>query len=101
MWRKLNKRGVLMYKYIRDAWKNPSKSYVKELMQKRAPVWRRENVIVRVERPTRIDRARSLGYKAKQGYVVVRTRVRRGGLRKSRFTAGRKPKRMGVRKASP
>jgi large subunit ribosomal protein L15e len=54
-------RGVkLMYKYIRDAWKNPDKSYVKELMRTRTPVWRRESVIVRVDRPTRIDRARSL-----------------------------------------
>ncbi len=90
-----------MYKYIRDAWKNPDNSYVKELMQTRAPVWRRESVIKRVDRPTRIDKARSLGYKAKKGYVVVRTRVRRGGRRKSRFTAGRKPKRMGVKKITP
>ena len=87
-----------MYKYIRDAWKNPDESYVRELMWQRAPIWRREKVIQRIERPTRIDRARSLGYKAKKGYVVVRTRVRRGGRRKSRFTAGRRPKRMGVNK---
>ena len=90
-----------MYKYIRDAWKNPDKSYVKELMRTRTPIWRRESVIIRVDRPTRIDRARSLGYKAKKGYVVVRTRVRRGGMRKSRFTAGRKPKRQGIKKITP
>lgn len=90
-----------MYKYIRDAWKNPSESYVRELMWERAPKWRRENVIERIDRPTRIDRARSLGYKAKKGYVVVRTRVRRGGRRKSRFKGGRKPKRMGVNKITP
>ena len=95
-------RGVkLMYKYIRDAWKNPDKSYVKELMRTRTPVWRRESVIKRVDRPTRIDKARSLGYKAKKGYIVVRTRVRRGGMRKSRFTAGRKPKRQGIKKITP
>ncbi|MEL7669654.1 50S ribosomal protein L15e [Methanobacterium sp.] len=90
-----------MYKYIRDAWKNPSDSFVKELMQQRAPQWRRESVIQRIDRPTRLDRARSLGYKAKKGYVVVRTRVRRGGSRKTRFTAGRKPKRQGVNKITP
>jgi len=95
------KEVYLMYKYIREAWKNPDNSYIKELMQKRAPEWRKESVIQRVERPTRLDRARSLGYKAKKGYVVVRTRVRRGGRRKSRFTAGRKPKRMGVKKITP
>ena len=38
-----------MYKYIRDAWKNPDKSYVKELMRTRTPIWRRESVIVRVD----------------------------------------------------
>ncbi len=95
------KRCFLMYKYIRDAWKNPSNSFVKELMQQRAPEWRRESVIQRIDRPTRLDRARSLGYKAKKGYVVVRTRVRRGGRRKTRFTAGRRPKRMGVNKITP
>lgn len=90
-----------MYKYIRDAWKNPDNSYVRELMWERAPKWRKEPVINRIDRPTRIDRARSLGYKAKTGYVVARTRVRRGGMRKSRFTAGRRPKRMGVKKITP
>ena len=90
-----------MYKYIKDAWKNPDESYVRELMWERAPKWRREKVIQRIDRPTRIDRARNLGYRAKKGFIVVRTRVRRGGRRKSRFTAGRKPKRMGVNKITP
>ena len=88
----------MMYKYIRDAWKNPDESYVRELMWERAPKWRRQRAVQRIDRPTRIDRARSLGYRAKKGFVVVRTRVRRGGRRKSRFIGGRKPKRMGVNK---
>lgn len=87
-----------MYKYMKDAWKNPSESYVKELMRERLPKWRRQPVIVRVDKPTRIDRARRLGYKAKTGYVVARIRVRRGSRRKSRFKNGRDPKRMGVNK---
>ena len=100
MWRKAEQKKVLfmMYKYIRDAWKNPDESYVRELMWQRAPKWRRQPVITRIDRPTRLDRARSLGYKAKKGYVVVRTRVRRGSRRKSRFTSGRKPSKMGVNK---
>lgn len=101
MWRKLNKEVFLMYKYVKDAWKNPKESYVRELMWERAPEWRRENIIQRIDKPTRIDRARSLGYKAKKGYIVVRTRVRRGGRRKSRFKSGRRAKRMGVRKITP
>ena len=38
--------------------------------------WRKINR--RVEKPTRIDRARSLGYKAKPGFVVARAKVRKG-----------------------
>ncbi|RQD89424.1 50S ribosomal protein L15e, partial [Methanosalsum natronophilum] len=73
------------YGYIRDAWKNPENSYVKDLRWERLQKWRKEGSVVRIERPTRIDRARSLGYKAKQGIVMARTKVRRGGRRKSRF----------------
>jgi large subunit ribosomal protein L15e len=58
-------------------------------------------VISRIEKPTRLDRARKLGYKAKQGFIMVRVRVRRGGLRKVRPKAGRRPKRMGVKKFKP
>jgi large subunit ribosomal protein L15e len=39
-----------------------------------------------------------LGYKAKQGVVVVRVRVSRGGMRKKRPSSGRRPKHMGVLK---
>jgi len=63
--------------------------------------WRKGPAIVRVEKPTRLDRARALGYKAKQGVVIVRARVRKGGRRKSRPSRGRRPKRMGVRKIVP
>ncbi len=52
----------------------------------------------RIERPTRIDAARRVGYKAKQGVVVVRTRVRRGGLRKSKVHMKRKPSKAGIKK---
>jgi large subunit ribosomal protein L15e len=58
--------------------------------------WRRQPTVTRVEKPTRLDRARRLGYKAKVGIIVVRVRVRRGGLRKPRPRSGRRPKRMGV-----
>ncbi|MCL5786701.1 MAG: hypothetical protein M1520_00655 [Candidatus Marsarchaeota archaeon] len=40
--------------------------------------WRKEPSVVRVLRPTNIARARELGYKAKQGVVVVRVRIRKG-----------------------
>ncbi len=91
----------MAYKYIAEAWAKPEKSYVKQLMRQRLIKWRRQLVIVRVEKPTRIDRARKLGYKAKQGFVIARVRVRRGGLRKKRPKAGRRQKRMGVKKYKP
>ena len=56
--------------------------------------WRLEPTVTRIERPSRIDRARKLGYKAKQGMVMVRTRV--GGMRKKRPVSGRRPKHLGV-----
>jgi large subunit ribosomal protein L15e len=83
------------------AWKRPEASYVKELMQQRTITWRKQPAMLRVDKPTRIDRARRLGYKDKTGYVVVRVRVRRGGLRKQRPKAGRRQKRMGVTKFKP
>ncbi|MFH1255720.1 MAG: 50S ribosomal protein L15e [Candidatus Diapherotrites archaeon] len=54
--------------------------------------------VVRVEKPLNIARARSLGYKAKQGFVVVRVRVRKGSGMHERPWNARRPKRMGVRK---
>jgi len=91
----------MAYKYMAEAWKKPESSYVKELMQQRVMEWRKQPAIIRIEKPTRIDRARRLGYKDKPGYIVVRVRVRRGGLRKLRPRAGRRQKRMGVRKYKP
>ncbi len=91
----------MAYKYVAKAWKRPEDSFVKDLMWQRLIEWRKQHAIIRVERPTRLDRARKLGYKAKQGFVVARVRVRRGGLRKIRPKAGRRQKRMGVAKFKP
>ena len=90
-----------MYNYIKKAWNRPKESYVKELMKSRIPEWRKGLSVVRVKHPTRLDRARELGYKAKQGVVMARVRVRRGGRRKSRPNAARKPSKMGVKKYTP
>ena len=91
----------MAYKYIAQEWANPEKSFVDELMRQRLVEWRKQQTVTRIERPTRLDRARKLGYKAKQGFVVSRVRVRRGGLRKQRPRSGRRPKRMGVHKFKP
>jgi large subunit ribosomal protein L15e len=54
--------------------------------------------IVRITRPTRPDKARRLGFKAKQGYVVYRIRVRRGGRKRpvSKGIVYGKPKNQGI-----
>ena len=58
-------------------------------------VWRKQKVITRVERPTKLARAHSLGYKAKQGFIVARVRVDRGSRKKPKVQGGRKPKTSG------
>jgi len=88
----------MAYKYVTKAWKKPEDSFVKELMWQRLIEWRKQPAVLRVEKPTRIDRARKLGYKAKQGFIVARVRVRRVGRKRPRPKAGRRPKRMGVAK---
>ncbi len=85
-----------MYAFIRDAWKTPESSYVKGLTWERLRKWRREQAVIRLEKPTRLDRARNLGYKAKQGVITVRVRTWRGGRRKQRPRGGRRTKHMGV-----
>lgn len=52
---------------------------------------------MRIPGPSRIDRARALGYKAKKGIFVVRQRVPAGPHRRPRPTAGRRSKRLHTR----
>ncbi|ELZ29923.1 50S ribosomal protein L15e [Halogeometricum pallidum JCM 14848] len=84
------------YSHIKDAWKNPGDGKVAELQWQRKQEWRDQGAIVRVDHPTRLDKARELGYKAKQGIIVARVSVRKGGARKQRHKAGRRSKRQGV-----
>ncbi|MBI4174021.1 MAG: 50S ribosomal protein L15e [Candidatus Aenigmarchaeota archaeon] len=58
--------------------------------------WRREPVIKKLNGPTKLKRARSLGYKAKQGFVVARTRIKKGGRRRPTIRKARKPKSKGL-----
>lgn len=85
------------YDYIGDAWNAPKESYVSALRQDRLRSWRQELTVQRIERPTRLDRARALGYKAKQGIAIARVKVRRGGRRKSRYVRNRKTSKMGTK----
>ena len=86
------------YSHIREAWQTPQEGKLAELQWQRQQEWRDQGAVERVERPTRLDKARSQGYKAKQGVVVARVAVRKGTARKQRFKAGRRSKRQGVNK---
>ena len=79
-------------------WRKSKESSIKDWMRQMAIKWRREPAILKIERPTKLDRARRLGYKAKQGYVMVRVRVGKSGARKTRPVSGRRQKAMGVNK---
>src|SRR6476661_6377228 len=84
-----------MHSYMRATWTKMWKSNADELKSK-SILWRTEPTIHKIQRPSRLDRARKLGYKAKQGIIMVRARVGRGGMRKQRPVSGRRPKHLGV-----
>ncbi|MFB6284524.1 MAG: 50S ribosomal protein L15e [Halobacteria archaeon] len=84
------------YSYIRDEWKNLDEGEIEEVQWRRLQRWRDQGAVEKIERPTRLDKARSQGYKAKQGVVVVRTRVRKGSARKEAPKMGRRSKRTGT-----
>jgi len=82
---------------MEDQWRNGTPEF-HDWLRRAAISWRREPVVKRVPRPTRLVTARRLGYKAKQGIVLLRVRVRRGGARKPRPVSGRRQKALGVSK---
>lgn len=80
-----------LYKYLNTLWKKPKEANKENYRELLLQV-RREPATTRLENPTRIDRARALGYKAKQGVFVVRQRVMKGGHRRPTIQKGRRTK---------
>ena len=70
------------YKYLEELWKKKQSDVMRFLLRIRCWEYRQLPAIHRASRPTRPDKARRLGYKAKQGYVIYRVRVRRGGRKR-------------------
>jgi len=79
------KMGI--YKYIRENWEKNSKSIKQDMIK-----WRREPSVIKIKRPTRLDRARSLGYRAKQGILLVRVKLPIVRRMRPLFKGGRRPK---------
>ena len=84
-----------LYARLSELWRERPQE-LEQLMRSRRIAWRRQPAVVRVDKPLRLDRAKALGYKDKQGFVVLRVRVRRGGFSKPRPRSGRRPKAIGV-----
>ncbi len=82
------------YKHIRatliSQYKARPQEYRERLMK-----WGSEGTAVRVNRPTNLARARKLGYKAKQGVLVVRVKVSKGKSKRRQPSGGRKPSKSG------
>jgi large subunit ribosomal protein L15e len=85
------------YYYMNKNWKAHSQEQVADLRKKMVE-WRNSNRITKIEKPTRLDKARRLGYKAKRGFVIFRVTIERGGRQKPRPTTKRRSKRFSVRK---
>lgn len=77
-------------KYIKQSFREQYKTRG-PLYRKRVQEWRKQGSIVELERPTNPVRARHLGYKAKEGYLVVRVKVKKGRRKRPRPSGGRKP----------
>jgi large subunit ribosomal protein L15e len=85
-------------KYLKQFQKSPEYD---KLLKERLISWRKEPVILRIEKPTRLDRAHSLGYKAKQGFVLARVRIGKGSSKREKPSGGRKPSHAGMTAITP
>ena len=85
-----------MYAYLANSWKNRFENA--ELQRNRMVGWRNEPPTIRIPKPTRLDRARELGYRAKPGIIVVRQRILRGGRQRPDIKGARRSKHARQRK---
>ncbi len=85
------------YKYIAETFEKHDNSFNSENWKRMIDL-RRGPTTVRIDKPTKLHRARSLGYKAKQGYSIAITKIRRGTMAKIRPKMGRKAANLAVTK---
>jgi large subunit ribosomal protein L15e len=89
------------YQYAADQYRGEASERMEELWKERLVEWRDQESIVKTDGPTRVPKARELGYKAKRGFSVVRSRVPKGNTKRTRMRAGRRPKRSGQTRFHP
>ena len=86
------------FMYMNELWKRKSSDVMRFIQRVRSWEFRHQHTIVRMRRPTRPEKARAVGYKAKPGYSIFRVRIRRGGRKRPAhrgITTG-KPKTAGI-----
>jgi len=82
-------------RYFSEIWKNQDNEAI---IRKRMIEWRASDAVTKVSNPLKLDRARALGYKAKQGIFIARVRLLRGGRQRPTIRKGRKPRHRSRRK---
>ena len=71
------------YKYLQELWRKKQSDVIRFVLRVRCWEYRQLAVIHKVQRPSRLDKARTMGFKQKQGYAIYRVRVRRGGRKRA------------------
>lgn len=67
---------------MQELYRKKQTDVMRFLLRIRCWHYRQMTTVHRVTKPTRPDKAKRLGYRAKQGYCIYRIRVRRGGRKK-------------------
>jgi len=70
------------YRYMEELYRKKQSDVMRYLQRIRVWQYRQLAKLHRSPRPTRPDKARRLGYRAKPGFVIYRIRVRRGGRKR-------------------
>jgi len=88
------------YKYLEELWRKKQTDTMRFLSRVRTWEYRQLPAVHRCAKTSRPDKARKLGYKAKQGFCIYRVRIHRGG-RKKKVAKGivfGKPNHQGIKK---
>lgn len=91
------------FSYLRELYTKKQSDVMRFILRLRCWEYRQLPELVRLTHPTRPDKARKMGYKAKQGYIIYRIRVRKGSRRrvaKKNVLAG-KPRTHHIYKLTP
>lgn len=83
-----------MYSQMKNSFVNEYKQR-NEAYKERMTKWRSEPPIIRADGPTNIARARTLGYRAKEGIMIARVKIRGGLSKREAPDGGRKPSKAG------